>query len=138
MLIESVKRWAIIVLLIAISLLVLVVMAMRVDATALQSKTSLLEQTNQNLMEVAKHNADQVRAMAADAKATDLLVTSQQQAKAAAREQTRSNTYVIHKALSTEACATVRLPDRAIGMLGPSGSDKDRDPLRNSTRIPDT
>ena len=138
MLIESVKRWSIIVLLIVIALLALVIMAMRVDAAAQQSKASSLEQANQLLIDVAKANADQVRAMAADAKATDLLVTSQQKAKATAREQTRSNTYVIHKALSTEACATVRLPDRAIGMLGPSGSDKDRDPLRNSTRIPDT
>lgn len=138
MLIESVKRWTIIALLIVISLLVLVVMAMRVDVYALQGKTSLLEQTNQNLMEVAKHNADQVRAMIADAKANDELSNTKQQAKAAVREQTRSNTYVVHQALSTESCATVRLPDSTISLLRASGGNQDRGALPNTTRIPDT
>ena len=132
MLIESVKRWTIIALLIVISLLVLVVMAMRVDVSALQGKTSLLEQTNQNLMEVAKHNADQVRAMIADAKANDELSNTKQQAKATAREQTRSKTYVVHQALSTESCATVRMPDSTISMLRSSGGNKDPNLLSNS------
>lgn len=137
MLIETVKRWTIIVLLIAISLLVLVVMAMRVDATALQSKTSLLEQTNQNLMEVAKHNADQVRAMTADAKANSMLSTSKQQAKATAREQTRTTIYAVHQSLSTEAAASVRLPDSTIILLSATGSNKDRGTLPDSTSRPD-
>lgn len=137
MLIESVKRWTIIALLIVISLLVLVVMAMRVDVSALQGKTSLLEQTNQNLMEVAKHNADQVRAMIADAKANDALSNTKQQAKAVVREQTRSNTYVVHQALSTESCATVRLPDSTISLLRASGSNQDASVLPNTTSSAD-
>ncbi len=136
--IESVKRWTIIALLIVISLMVLVVMAMRVDAAALQGKASLLEQTNQNLMEVAKHNAEQIQAMIADAKANDALVTSKQQAKAVVREQTRSKIYVVHQALSTDACATVRMPDSTISLLlRTSGGNKGTDILSNSTSSAD-
>ncbi len=133
MLIESVKRWTVVVLMIAVVLLVLVIMAMRVDAQAMQSKVSSLEQANQQLVEVAKDNADQVKAMKADAKANGVLSVSKQQAKAATREQTRSNTYVVHQSLSAEACATVPLPGRTLSMLRTSGSNQDRGTLPDSS-----
>lgn len=137
MLIESVKRWAIVALMITVALLVLLIMAMLVDAQSMQSKVTTLEITNQSLLDTAKHNADQVRTMYADAKANDALESSKQKAKAEASKRTRSNAYVVHQTLSTESCSTVRLPGSTVSMLQSSGSNQGGNTLPNSTSSTD-
>ena len=133
MLIETVKRWTIVALMIAVALLVLVLMAMRVDVQSMQGKVTSLESSNQVLIDAANSNADHVKAMVADAKGNDVLEHGKQKGKAEASERTRSNTYAVHKALSTESCATVRMPDGTISMLRSPSGDKDTNVLSNST-----
>lgn len=133
MLIETVKRWTIIALLIAIALLVLVLMAMRVDTAALHGQVTSLEQSNRALVDVASHNAEQVRQLIEDDKANDLLVTDKHKAIAIEREQTRNNIDAVRKSLHTEACAAVRLPDDTIRMLRSAGSNQNGSPIPNST-----
>ena len=132
MLIESVKRWTIIILMIAVALLALVIMAQRIDVQSAHNRVTALEQSNQVLFDAAKNNADQVKAMATEANANDALDRGKQKAKASASERARSNTYAVHKALSTESCATVRMPDGTISMLRSSGGNKDQNILSNS------
>lgn len=132
MLIESVKRWTIIILMIAVALLALVIMAQRIDVQSAQNRVTALELSNQVLFDAAKNNADQVKAMATEANANDALDRGKQKAKASASERSRSNTYAVHKALSTESCATVRMPDGTISMLRSSGGNKDQNILSNS------
>ena len=132
MLIESVKRWTIIILMIAVALLALVIMAQRIDVQSAQNRVTALEVSNQVLFDAAKNNADQVKAMATEANANDALDRGKQKAKASASERSRSNTYAVHKALSTESCATVRMPDGTISMLRSSGGNKDQNILSNS------
>lgn len=132
MLIESVKRWTIIILMIAVALLALVIMAQRIDVQSAQNRVTALELSNQVLFDAAKNNADQVKAMATEANANDALDRGKQKAKASASERSRSNTYAVHKALSTESCATVRMPDGTISMLRSSGGNKDPNILSNS------
>lgn len=130
--IESVKRWTIIILMIAVALLALVIMAQRIDVQSAQNRVTALEVSNQVLFDAAKNNADQVKAMATEANANDALDRGKQKAKASASERLRSNTYAVHKALSTESCATVRMPDGTISMLRSSGGNKDQNILSNS------
>lgn len=132
MLIESVKRWTIIILIIAVALLALVIMAQRIDVQSAKNRVAALEQSNQVLFDAAKNNADQVKAMVTEANANDALDLGKQNAKASASERARSNTYAVHKALSTESCATVRMPDSTISMLRSSGGNKDPNILSNS------
>lgn len=137
MLIESVKRWTIIILMIAVALLALVIMAQRIDVQSAQNRVTALELSNQVLFDAAKNNADQVNAMATEANANDALDRGKQKAKASASERARSNTYAVHKALSTESCATVRMPDSTISMLRSSGGNKDPNLLSNSASSTD-
>ncbi len=137
MLIESVKRWVIIILMIAVALLALVIMAQRIDVQSAKNRVAALEQSNQVLFDAAKSNADQVKAMATEANANDALDRGKQKAKASASERARSNTYAVHKALSTESCATVRMPAGTISMLRSSGGNKDPNILSNSASSTD-
>lgn len=133
MIIETVKRWTIIALLIAIALLVLVLMAMRVDTAALHGQVTSLEQSNSALTEVAANNAAKVRELTSDDKANDQLVTGKHKAIGVEREQTRITIDAVRKSLHTEACSTVRLPADTIRMLRPAGSNQNGSPLPNST-----
>lgn len=133
MIIEAVKRWAIIVLLIVVAVLVLWLTAMRVDTEVLHSQVTTLEQSNRTLTEVAANNATKVRELTADDKANDQLVTGKHKAIGVEREQTRITIDAVRKSLHTEACATVRLPADTIRMLRSAGSNQNGSPLPNST-----
>lgn len=137
MLNETVKRWTIIVLLIVIALLAVVVMAMRVDVRAAQSKADALTLQNQQLMTVAADNAKQVKQLIADNQANDVLSDHRQQGKATAREQTRSNAHVVHQSLSSESCSTVQLPVGALSVLRRAGSDTHADAVSVTSKSSD-
>lgn len=87
MLIESVKRWTIIILMIAVALLALVIMAQRIDVQSAQNRVTTLELSNQVLFDAAKNSTDQVKAMATEANANDALDRGKQKAKASASER---------------------------------------------------
>lgn len=121
--IEIAKRWAIIVLLILVAVAVLVIMAMRVETAVLRGQAESLQQSNQTLLDAATANAAAVKAKSEDAKANDQLTVGKRAAVDAVRSQARRDQHAIQQALSTEACATVRLPADALRLLRSAGSD---------------
>ena len=121
--IEIVKRWTIIALAISVAVAVLVIMAMRVETAALRGQTESLQQANQTLLDAATANAAAVKAKSEDTKANDQLTVGKRAAVDAVRSQARRDQHAIQQALSTEACATVRLPASAIRLLRSAGSD---------------
>lgn len=121
--IEIVKRWAIIALTILVAVAVLVIMAMRVETAVLRGQTESLQQSNQTLLDAATANAAAIKAKSEDSKANDQITVGKRAAVDAVRSQARRDQHDIQRALSTEACATVRLPDSAIRLLRSAGSD---------------
>ena len=121
--IETVKRWTIIALAISVAIAVLVIMAMRVETAVLRGQTESLQQSNQTLLDAATANAAAVKAKSEDTKANDQLTVGKRAAVDAVRGQARRDQHAIQQALSTEACATVRLPADALRLLRPTGSD---------------
>lgn len=121
--IEIVKRWTIIALAILVAVAVLVIMAMRVETATLRGQTESLRQSNQTLLDAATANAAAIKAKSEDTKANDQITVGKRAAVDAVRSQARRDQRAIQQALSTEACATVRLPDSAIRLLHSSGSD---------------
>ena len=121
--IEIAKRWAIIVLLIFVAIAVLIIMAMRVETTALQGQAQSLQQANQTMLDAATANAAAIKTKSEDTKANDQITVGKRAAVAAVSSQARRDQHAIQQALSTESCATVRLPASAISLLRSSGSD---------------
>ena len=121
--IETVKRWTIIALSILVAIAVLVIMAMRVETAALRGQTKSLQQSNQTLLDAATANAAAIKAKGEDTKANDQLTVGKRVAVDAVRSQARRDQHAIQQALSTEACATVRLPADALRLLRSAGSD---------------
>jgi predicted Holliday junction resolvase-like endonuclease len=121
--IEIVKRWTIIALAILVAVAVLAIMAMRVETSSLRGQVQSLEQANQTLIDAATANAEAIKAKSKDTKSNDQLTVGKRAAVDAVRGQARRDQHAIQQALSTEACATVRLPDSAIRLLRPAGSD---------------
>ena len=136
--IETVKRWTIIALAISVAIAVLVIMAMRVETAVLHGQTESLQQSNQTLLDAATANASAVKAKSEDAKANDQLTVGKRSAVDAVRSQARRDQHAIQQALSTEACATVRLPADALRLLRSTGSDSsaDRDSASSSRPHP--
>ena len=136
--IEIAKRWLIIVLLISVGIAALVIMAMRVEATALRGQAQLLQQANQTLLDAATANAAAIKAKSDETKANDQITVGKRGAVAAVRSQARRDQHAIQQALSTETCATVRLPASAIRLLRSAGSDSsaDRDSASSSKPHP--
>ena len=131
--IETVKRWTIIALAISVAIAVLVIMAMRVETAVLRGQTESLQQSNQTLLDAATANAAAIKAKSEDAKANDQLTVGKRAAVDAVRSQARRDQHAIQQAMSTEACATVRLPADTIRMLRSAGSNQNGSPLQNST-----
>lgn len=121
--IEIVKRWIIIALAIFVAIAVLVIMAMRVETAVLRGQTESLQQSNQTLLDAATANAAAIKAKSEDTKANDQLIVGKRAAVDEVRSQARRDQHAIQQALSTEACATVRLPADALRLLRPTGSD---------------
>ena len=121
--IETVKRWTIIALAISVALAVLVIMGMRVETAVLRGQTESLQQSNQTLLDAATANAAAIKAKSEDTKANDQLIVGKRAAVDEVRSQARRDQHAIQQALSTEACATVRLPADALRLLRPTGSD---------------
>ena len=136
--IEIVKRWIIIALAILVAIAVLVIMAMRVETAVLRGQTESLQQSNQTLLDAATANAAAVKAKSEDTKANDQLTVGKRAAVDAVRIQARRDQHAIQQALSTEACATVRLPADALRLLRSTGSDSsaDRDSASSSRPHP--
>ena len=121
--IETVKRWTIIALAILVAIAVLAIMAMRVETAALRGQTESLQQANQTLLDAATANAAAIKAKGEDTKANDQLTVGKRVAVDAVRSQARRDQHAIQQALSTETCATVRLPASAIRLLRSAGGD---------------
>ena len=121
--IETVKRWTIIALAILVAVAVLVIMAMRVETAVLRGQAESLQQSNQTLLDAATANAAAIKAKSEDTKANDQLTVGKRAAVDAVRSQARRDQHAIQQALSTEACATVRLPADALRLLRSAGSD---------------
>ena len=136
--IEIVKRWIIIALAILVAIAVLVIMAMRVETAVLRGQTESLQQSNQTLLDAATANAAAVKAKSEDTKANDQLTVGKRAAVDAVRSQARRDQHAIQQALSTDACATVRLPADALRLLRSTGSDSsaDRDSASSSRPHP--
>ena len=136
--IETVKRWTIIALAILVAVAVLVIMAMRVETAVLRGQAESLQQSNQTLLDAATANAAAIKAKSEDTKANDQLTVGKRAAVDAVRSQARRDQHAIQQALSTEACATVRLPADALRLLRSAGSDSsaDRDSASSSRPHP--
>ena len=121
--IEIVKRWTIIALAILVAVAVLVIMAMRVETASLRTQAESLQHSNQTLFDAATANAAAIKAKIEDAKANDQIAVGKRAAVDTVRTQARRDQHAIQQALSTDACATVRLPADALRLLRPAGSD---------------
>lgn len=131
---DAAKRWLMILMAISIALMALLIMGMRVSAVAMQSQVNQLKQQNQSLLDSAIANAKEIKQLLKDDDANDQIAAHRQQGKASAREQTRSNTYVIRQSLSSESCARMSMPAGAISMLKRS-NHADGSPLSDSSKV---
>jgi len=130
----TIQRWALIAMLICLALAGLVIMAMRVEVSALQAKASGLEGSNAVLMQAASDNAKQLQQLHEEAKATARLVESKRARVAIVRTQTRSDVHAVRQSLSTQTCAAVRLPAGALSLLRYPGGDQGAGGVSASSR----